>query len=317
MRKYQSFLFLPFVFCGFIFIAACDNEVHQTGIAAKVNDVPILLEDVEYGYDTHFFEWSDPFPPSAQEMIDTYGQALADLILIELIRAELEAADIVVTREEILEVENEIRQDYPDGEFEKMLIEECIDLRYWRTGIEHKLLWEKFVNNILKPEINVDPDEIQDYYHSNIEDFYIPKSLVYLYFSSKDRQLLEKAVAELENNENIEKLRDKFSGDVMIARYEMREDQLPEDLAGDLKSLDENQSSDIRMEEQMVYYALYLDEKKEGQMLKPHQVYDIIEKNILDEKLAGAFEKWLTDAFDHSRIEINSVLLENLTGSPD
>jgi len=318
MRRYQSTTHcLTFVFWAFIFLAACGNDNPQTGVAARVEGSPIFLEDVRQGYHANFFEWSDPLPPSLQEMQNNYGRVLVDLILIELIRAELEAVNSGITREEILDVENKIRQDYPEGEFEKKLIEEYIDVEYWRTRIGHKLLWDKFTDKILMPGISVELDEIQDYYYSNIEDFYIPVRLEYLYLESNDRQLLEKALDELENFESVESLRDKFSNSIVIARHEMRVDQLPLSLAEDLGTLDENRAGSVRGEALTGYFALYLIERKQDQLLKPHQVYNVIEKNILDAKLAKAFNEWLSEASRHSRIEINNGLLEHLTGSPD
>jgi len=318
MRRYQSKTpCLIFVFWAFIFLAACGNDNPQTGVAARVEGSPIFLEDVRQGYHANFFEWSSPLPPSLQEMQNIYGRVLVDLILIELIRAELEAVNSGITREEILEVENKIRQDYPEGEFEKKLIEEYIDIEYWRTLIGHKLLWDKFTDKILMPGISVELDEIQDYYYSNIEDYYIPVRLEYLYLESNDRQLLEKALDELENFESLERLRDEFSNNIFIVRHEMRVDQLPLSLAEDLKTLDENQAGNVWEEALTGYYALYLIERKQEKLLKPHQVYNIIEKNILDAKLARAFGGWLSEASRHSRIEINSGLLGHLTGSAD
>ncbi len=304
--------YIPFVICMLFFLTACGNDQPQAGVVARVNGVPIFLKDVESGYDTYFFEWSGDLPPSLQEIKSTYGRVLLDLILIELIRAELDARNIVVTSHEILAVENEIRNDYPEGEFEKMLIEEYIDLEYWRSRIGHKLLWEKFVDRILMPGINVELDEINDYYYSNIEDFYIPTRLTYLYLSSEDRESLEGALHELENHDDIDSPGEKIT-DVVISRHEMRVDQLPGNLAEELQLLEQGQAGEIREEERQGFYALYLVGKKEEQLLKPHQAYNLIEKNIAGDKLVEAFKKWLSSALDQAQIEINNVLLDNLT----
>jgi hypothetical protein len=314
MKKFRLFpVLLPVVICWVILLAGCDNDPPQPGVVARVNGVPIFLKDVEYGYDHYFFEWSDPLPPPVKEMQNTYGRALLDLILIEVIRFELAKKDLDVSLDEVLRIENEIRQDYPQGEFEKMLIEESIDLEYWRNRIRHKLLWDEFVHRVLMPVISVDLVEIQEYYHSNIQDFYIPERLVYLYLGSEDRQLLEKAVAELDNYEDIRELRESFDNNILIASYEVREDQLPPDLTEDLRSLDKNQDSGIQKGGQEGYYAVFLLEKKPKELLMPHQVYNIIEQKITDKKLKRAFNNWLATVFESTQIEINKVLLDTLT----
>lgn len=312
MKKYlTSFLCFPVIFCWFFFIAACGTDKPNEGIVARVNGNPVYLKDIESGYDSYFFEWSDSLPPSVQEMKNTYGRALLDLILIELIKSELSSVNLTVTNDEVLEVENEIRKDYPEDEFEKMLVEEYIDLYYWRTQIRHKLLWERFLKRILLPEVNVELDEVEKYYYSHVEDFYIPHRLAYLYLGSGDNQQLEKAVNALEDYQGVEGLKEKFSN-MVISRYEMPRDQLPPDFAGQLKKIEPGQSTAILEDGQGEFYVLYLIEHKEEQLLKPHQVYNIIEQEIMNDKLADVFNSWLSDTFNNSTIEINKVMLENL-----
>lgn len=312
IKKYSaSFLGLPIIFCWLFFIAACGTDQSDEGIVARVNGNPIFLKDIESGYDSYFFEWSDSLPPSVQEMKNTYGRALLDLILIELIKSELSSVNLTVTDDEVLEVESEIRKDYPEDEFEKMLVEEYIDLYYWRTQIRHRLLWEKFLKKILLPGVNVELDEVEDYYYSNIENFYIPDRLAYLYLGSGDNQQLEKAVKALEDHQEVEQLKEKFSN-MVISRYEMRRDQLLPDFASQLEEIEPGQSTTIQEDSQGEFYVLYLIEHKEEQLLKPHQVYNIIEQDIMNDKLADFFNNWLAEAFDNSTIEINKLMLENL-----
>ncbi len=314
MKKHQLLLFyFSIVICGSIFVCACANDKPQAGVVAMVNGAPVFLKDIEYGYDANFFEWSDAIPPSARELKNKYGQVLLDLIVIELIRTELDARNLTVTKDEIMDVENEIRKDYPEGEFEKMLIEEYIDLQYWRTRIGHKLMWEKFVDKVLMAEVSFGLDEINDYYYSNIQEFYVPDRLVYLYIESIDREILEHALDELEKYEDVDILTKEFQ-DASIARYEMRVDQLPQTLAEDLQFLEAGQSSEIKGGGQEGFYILYLVEKKEEQLLKPHQVYTLIEQNIVNSKLTEIFNNWISDALGRSQIEINTVLLENIIG---
>ncbi|MFP4083629.1 MAG: hypothetical protein ACLFP9_00905 [Desulfonatronovibrio sp.] len=292
-------------------VTACGTEKSNEGIVARVNGSPVFLKDIESGYDSYFFEWSDSLPPSVQEMKNTYGKALLDLILIELIKSELSSVNLTVTDDQVLEVENEIRKDYPEDEFEKMLVEEYIDLYYWRTQIRHKLLWERFQKRILLPEVNVELDEVEEYYYSNIEDFYIPDRLTYLYLGSGDNQLLEKAINALKDYQGVDQLKERFSN-IVIASYEMPRDQLPPDFAGQLEKIEPGQATAIVEDSQGEFYALYLVGHKEEQLLKPHQVYSIIEQEIMNRKLANVFNSWLSDAFNNSTIEINKVMLENL-----
>ncbi len=285
-------------------------------MVARVNGNPILLKDIEAGYDSYFFEWSEPLPPSVKYMKSDYGQVLLDLIIVELIQSELSSRNLEVTQEDILKVENEIRKDYPDDEFDRMLIEEYIDLEYWREKIRHKLLWEKFVKRVLMPEIDIQLGDIQEYYYSNIEQFYIPERLVYLYLGSDRKELLKKAVEGLDNFISADKLKEENS-DVMVFSFEMRMDQLPENFVDELERLEPGQTGEIHESEGNTYYALYVIEQKEEQMLKPHEVYYIIEQIIIDKKLSESFNEWIAGALESSNISINRLLLDSFSVSAD
>ncbi|WP_028574446.1 peptidyl-prolyl cis-trans isomerase [Desulfonatronovibrio hydrogenovorans] len=308
-----KFIGLFFLFIWMTVLSGCGDYESQPGVVARVDGSPIYLEEIESKYDMFFFEWSDHLPPSVQNLKNTYGEVLLDLILLKLINNELESRNLEVTPGEVQRIEDDIRSDYPEGEFENMLIEEYIDINFWRTQIRHKLLWEKFVARVLMPQAGVELSEVQDYYYNNLSEFYIPDRMVFLYLGSAEQEVLEKALELFKASQDVKELRDKF-GNIVAAQYEMRVDQLPQNLAGDLKTLEPGQNSRIKTGSQEGMYTLYLMELKEGQLLKPHQVYSIIEKKLTDQKLRVVFQEWLGQALDESRVEINSVLMEEITG---
>ncbi|MCA1742906.1 MAG: peptidylprolyl isomerase [Desulfovibrionales bacterium] len=303
------------VVTGFFFLSsACSNDHDQPGVVARVNESPIFLEEIESGYDMFFFEWSEPLPPSINDMKGTYGRVLMDVILVKLIEQELKSRNLSITQDEILKVENEVREDYPDDEFDKMLIEEYIDLGYWRSQVKHKLLWEKFVKRVLMPSINVKLEEINEYYYSNINDFYIPERMSFLYLASGDNDHLKQAAKEVLNLDafnNIDKIRQDFEN-LVIVSYEMPVEHLPDNLSETLLSMSPGDVSDISEKENGQYFCLYVTGYSEEELLKPHQAYSLIEKDLTEEKLGKAFDQWLRQVFIDSKIEVNTILLEKI-----
>lgn len=309
-----KFIFSAMLTGCFLLLSACSTDYDQPGVVARVNGSPIFLEEVESGYDMFFFEWSEPLPPSINDMKGTYGRVLMDVILVKLIEQELESRNLSVSQDEILKVENEIREDYPDDEFEKMLIEEYIDLGYWRNQIRQKLLWEKFVNRVLMPLINVQLDEINEYYYSNINDFYIPERMSFIYMASGDMDHLKKAANQaLDSNafNDIDRMRQDFEN-LVVANYEMPVEQLPENFNETLLTMSPGDLSDIFEEENGQYYCLYVTGYWEEELLKPHQAYSLIEKKLTEEKMKKAFDQWLREIFVDSKIEVNTILVERI-----
>ncbi|MFW5730284.1 MAG: peptidyl-prolyl cis-trans isomerase [Desulfonatronovibrionaceae bacterium] len=280
-------------------------------MVATVNDHPIYLDDIEAAYDMYVFNPVDPLPPSVREMKKAYGRVLISILINRLIEQDLAGRDLSVSMDDVLKVEQKIRADYPEGEFEKMLIEEYIDLQYWRKQVARQLAWEVFLDSVLMPKINIEGEDIQKYYQDNIQDFFIPERVAFWYLTSKDQKQLEQAMDLLKDFDSSKSLMQKVDR-VHIGEYEMRLDQLPENLEDHLTALMPGEHSDILTGENAEFYCLYLVGHKESRLLKPHQVYEMIEDKILEQKIQAVFDNWLAKAVDNSTIEINQALLDQI-----
>ena len=280
-----------------------------------MNGEPIYLEDVKAGHDAQYYRWPQSFPQSLQEIESEYAEILLNFVVHALVSQAIQAAGMSIDDDEVVLKEQKVRMDYPEDEFEKMLIEEYIDLDLWRRQIRQKLTWDKFTREFLAPEVRVEVDEIEHYYWKNIEQFYIPDRIVFAYLSSIDERNLEEALVFLKKNQDLAGITENYFK-VSISRYEMRADQLPHSMAGDLKLLEPEEFSRIRKDKTTnSFYSLYLLERIEGKLLKPHQVYEIIEDRLREKKLKKAFDIWLEEAVAASRIEINHNLLKIITNN--
>lgn len=311
MPSARTLICLAFMASMLFFLPGCERTPKGPAVVALINDHPIYLDDIETGYDMFFFNPVDPLPPSVREMKEAYGRVLMSIIINRLIEQDLSGRDLSVSRDDVLKVEKKIRADYPEGEFEKMLIEEYIDLQYWRKQVAQQLAWEVFLDRVLMPEINIEVEDIQKYYQDNIQDFFIPERVAFWYLTSKNQEQLEQAVDSLKDFDSSEALMQKVDK-VHIGEYEMRLDQLPSNLEGDLTALMPGEHSDILAGENAEFYCLYLVDYKESKLLKPHQVYDIIEEKIIQQKVRVAFDHWLSKAVENSTIEINQALLDQI-----
>ncbi len=304
------YLFFPVLL---LMLLSCASDSSRESVVARVNGEPIYLEDVKAGHDAQYFRWQQNFPQSLQEIESSYAEILLNLVVHALVSQEMQARGMNIDENEVARKEQKVRMDYPEDEFEKMLIEEYIDLNFWRKQVRQKLIRDKFTREFLAPEVRVDVDEIEQYYWKNIEEFYVPDRIVFAYLSSIEEKNLEEALIFLEKNQDLAKVTDK-NFKVCISSYEMRADQLPYSLAGDLKLLQPGELSRVKNDKATnSFYSLYLLERKEGKLLKPHRVYEIIEDRLREEKVEKAFDLWLEETVAASRIEINHNLLKIIT----
>jgi uncharacterized protein YjiS (DUF1127 family) len=91
------------------------------------------------------------------------NQMTEEMILLEKAR-EL---GIQVSEQEVENTVAEIKQDYPDDQFEQTLLEHAGSYKTWRKGIRKRLLLEKLVEKELKDRVTITSGEIDRYYKEN------------------------------------------------------------------------------------------------------------------------------------------------------
>ena len=72
-----------------------------------------------------------------------------------------------VSDEEIDQNISEIKDDYPEGEFEQTLLEYAVSYHTWRENIKNRLIMEKLIDRELKAPITITPEDIANYYDEN------------------------------------------------------------------------------------------------------------------------------------------------------
>jgi len=302
------FFLLLYSFACLFTLTGCSGQSFQEGVVARVNGEPIYLEEVQAVQDEYYYMWSHDLPSDLQEIKSSYGNILLELIVQKLVNQEMLTRSLSISQEELAGQEKKIRGDYPEGQFKKMLIEEYIDLDLWRRQLKQNLVREKFILEVLRPGISLDVEEIKEYYNANMENFYIPERIRFVHMTSPEENRLKDALDFFGQTRELSKTQKKFP-EVNTGQYEMRIDQLPQILSRDLDALDPGQHSSIKSDGSKAHYVIYVLERKQGALLKPHQVYDIIEDKLVEIKLQQALHLWLEKAVINSTIEINQNLL--------
>jgi len=90
-------------------------------------------------------------------------QLTEELILLE--RAD--ELNLVVSDSELEAAIKKIRTDYPEGEFENILVEQAIVYGEWKDQLRTRLLKEKVVREDLETSISLTPEEVSAAYEAN------------------------------------------------------------------------------------------------------------------------------------------------------
>ncbi|MBU1711559.1 MAG: SurA N-terminal domain-containing protein [Proteobacteria bacterium] len=94
------------------------------------------------------------------------NQMVEELVIIE----RSKELNITVTDSELEEAVRKIKGDYPESEFEQMLLEYAISYNLWEKRLRTRLLIEKVIAEDLKNNIQIIPDDLSKYYRENIKN---------------------------------------------------------------------------------------------------------------------------------------------------
>jgi len=307
----RYFIIVLLLFAGLL--PGCQSREEEPGVVAMVNETPIYLEELEVKYDLQNMSWSSLQNPTVSRLKKDYGAILGNLIVQKLVYQALEERRLEVKPEEIAEAEAKVRADYPNGMFEQVLTEECIDLEHWREQLRSSLAQEKFFREVLRPNISLDYKEAENYYHEHLEEFHLPSRVSFLLFSGPGREMVAKAMEQYKNNKNIDQLFKNFDK-LDVQDLKMRLDRLPVGWKQELSTLHSGEAGEVTKGE-AGYEALFLKERIPSEVLSPAQAYPMVERMLIEEKLQEAFRKWLDEELATAAIFVSEHLLPGAESS--
>jgi len=91
------------------------------------------------------------------------NQMIEELVLLQR-AGEL---GIGVSDEELEKAIEKIKADFPGDAFEQTLLEYAVSYKSWKSGLKTRLLMEKLVQQELKDETVIQPDEVAKFYEEN------------------------------------------------------------------------------------------------------------------------------------------------------
>ncbi len=83
---------------------------------------------------------------------------------------------VTVTQEEVKAAEDEIKKDYPDASFDKMLLENAISYSLWKKRLKTNLIIDKLIDQEIRSKIEITSDDLVEFYKKyNMEETQDPK----------------------------------------------------------------------------------------------------------------------------------------------
>ncbi|QAZ67528.1 peptidyl-prolyl cis-trans isomerase [Solidesulfovibrio carbinolicus] len=280
---------------------ACGRDTaDEPGVVAVVNGSPIRLAELEMRNDVSRINQPTIDNPAVEDLRAGLGAALADAVVARLVRQELKRLGQAPTPEELEKAEAAVRADYPSEAFERMLLEEHIDLARWREMLADRLALDKFRQDVLLPGQRVGVAEAAAYYKEHQVAFARPAMVTLRVVSGRDAEAVKAALAAARKAGQVEAL--------LGVEAVMPEAGLPQAWRDALRGKKPGEAtSPLAMGREHV--ALVLVERTPAAMPDPAKAYARVEARLTEEKLAKAFDAWLAKALGQATIRVNARLL--------
>lgn len=97
---------------------------------------------------------------AAEIRLSVLNQMIEEMMILEM--AEIHGIRITGTEADAAVAE--FRKDYPEAEFERMLMESAVSLDAWKERLVSRLLAEKVARTVLAEKIELSPEDIDEYY---------------------------------------------------------------------------------------------------------------------------------------------------------
>ncbi|MCK5508077.1 MAG: SurA N-terminal domain-containing protein [Desulfobacterales bacterium] len=219
--KLSSILTVLLVLCA---LSGCAEPEYRHGneylirVGEKIttiDDFNMAFEIVRAAYSYNVLKSSANLKKARLSLLN---QLVEQMIILEKAREQ----NICISDLEVEEVIEGIKKDYPEGEFDKTLLEYAISYQSWKKALKNRLLIEKVIIAELEEKIVITPESISEYYDRNYDRFFVN-------FGSQEDSAnmnefiikhLRKENAEKAYNDWIEKLRKNYKIEINREQWE-------------------------------------------------------------------------------------------------
>jgi parvulin-like peptidyl-prolyl isomerase len=240
-----------------------------------------------------------------KETIEFLNLLINDYIVLE----QAKKMNVAFTKEELrLEIED-FAPDYSSKETRKMLKESGISYGGWLKDIEEKVLRKKTILAVMKDKIKIQPEEVKDYYWSNIVDFRTQKRVRIRQIVTDSEEKAKEVQQHIMRNEPFDKLAMKYSvtsdskigGDLGY----FSEGDMPAFISDVVFQMKKGSVSGI-VKSPYGWHIFLCEDIQEADTPK----YDVVKKEVFDryyeEKKDDYFNSWMKDLRKEAKITVFS-----------
>ena len=148
-----------------------DNLSQEDAVLIRTDRQTVTLAQFERAFEAARIAYSDDRSVDPQVIQDARLRLLNEMAEEVIIDQRASELGIVLDDPELETAIQAIKKDYPEDEFEQMLLESAIPYSLWKDRLRVRLLMEKVVDRDLVQSLNITARDIETYYKTHQEAF--------------------------------------------------------------------------------------------------------------------------------------------------
>jgi len=133
----------------------------------RVQDRILTVLDFNKAFEIAKTEYPYNFEDEPKDYRNARLRLLNQLVVEMIILERAKELGLSVSDDEVQKAVSEIKSDYPEDTFEKALLEFAVSYESWEAQLKKRLLMQKVIDNELKNQIVITPEDIAAYYERN------------------------------------------------------------------------------------------------------------------------------------------------------
>lgn len=169
LKHFNKFMILIGFFSIIYPLVGCaDSESkHRDGYVIKVGDSVITVLDFNRAFEVAKVSYSHSAIQQPAAVREAKLRLVKQMTEEMILRQRAKDIGIKITDEEVKKTVEDIKRDYPQNIFDRILLDYAVPYQSWEKGLETRLLMEKVVAKELGDQIVVTFDDVSKYYRTH------------------------------------------------------------------------------------------------------------------------------------------------------
>ncbi len=149
----------------------CGDEGSELGneVLIRLDDRIVTVLEFNEAFENSKIASASDTSERSEDLAKAQLRLLNDLILETILLERAGEIGISISDIELEKAVASIKNDYPSGEFEEVLLEFAVSYETWESRLKKRLIMEKVIEKELENQITITPEDIAEYYKKNLQ----------------------------------------------------------------------------------------------------------------------------------------------------